>query len=187
MVIYKRSIAVTSITVESVSSFEHICVEVNFSKSMKGDIVTFCCVYLPPCAAKCLDSVLNCCTTLDKYARASPFYVLGDFNFPGINWPKLYSARKVETTFLDFCLEAGLVQHVTEATYHTKTSSSLLDLVLANWTGSERIESVEVAEPFCDTCDHNTIIISLFYQGEVGNCFNNQKNFRRGYYEKNQA
>lgn len=56
--------------------------------------------------------------------------ILGDFNYPGIEWNIPYGSTNEESSFIDTCLKFGLCQLISEPTRVTSSSSSLLDLIL---------------------------------------------------------
>ena len=76
--------------------------------------------------------------------------VCGDFNYPKIDWLNLtVPGQGDDFEFLDFCIENGLDQKVTEPT-HLVSNPTLLDLVLCH--DSVSLSKVVVGETFCSTC-----------------------------------
>ena len=63
------------------------------------------------------------------YGNTYNFYLLGDFNFPSIDWNTYSSSSTNERSFLEIIIENGFLQFVTEATHKNK---NILDLVISN-------------------------------------------------------
>jgi len=80
-------------------------------------------------------SSLNFC--FDSLPKA-PTLILGDFNFPTINWSNLLTTQSESSAsfeFLEFLQDSDLNQHVHQPTRHRPNQvSSLLDLVLTHQT-----------------------------------------------------
>ena len=81
--------------------------------------------------------------------------VMGDFNFPDIQWPHLAFSQQSKC-FLDFTQENFLHQHVTSAT--RRSSNSILDLIFT--TPGTVIDELGVNEEL-DNSDHCCIQCSL--------------------------
>lgn len=62
-----------------------------------------------------------------------PVFVLGDFNYPGINWsppiPFPSQALSINQQFLDLCVHFNLTQMVSKPTRITAATATILDLV----------------------------------------------------------
>ena len=56
-------------------------------------------------------------------------YLLGDFNFPSIDWNTYFFSIASECQFIDFIVDHGLSQFVSEASHR---STNILDLVFSN-------------------------------------------------------
>jgi hypothetical protein len=122
------------------------------------------CVYRPP-----TNSVLNSqnndiilldtiASTLEKFPN---LIIVGDFNFPNINWSSKTSATTSNTKqiFVDFLSENSFSQLVNEPTrYRTCQNSSLLDLILT--MDENLVTSVKVSSPI-GISDHSTIKFDL--------------------------
>ena len=92
--------------------------------------------------------------SLDETICSSDNYVLmGDFNFPSINWRDSEASSASGTKFLDMTIQNGLQQIVNEPT----RENNLLDLVLTTPNISAK---TEVLSPF-STSDHNSILINI--------------------------
>ena len=88
--------------------------------------------------------------------------IVGDFNFPNIDWSSLLvtkSSPTLATPFLDTVLNAALTQHVNFPTrFRTGNTPSLLDLVLTNT--SLNVSTIE-AHPPVGKSDHVVIMFTL--------------------------
>ena len=111
------------------SNFELICVDVFLSKSP----FRFCCVYSPPLASLTAQNsreITSLCKTLEPLILSdNPTYIIGDFNFPGIDWNTPSTSDPSHAIFLDFCSSNSLTQVIT---YPTHDKGNTLDLVLCN-------------------------------------------------------
>ena len=63
------------------------------------------------------------------YTGTHNVYILGDFNFPNVDWKSYSSTSSMERYFLDFILEKDLVQMVHEPTHKNQ---NILDLVFCD-------------------------------------------------------
>ena len=82
-----------------------------------------------------------------------PMLIMGDFNYPGINWSTNESDSK-GNTFLKLVCDYRLKQHITEATRMNNT----LDLVLTNELLVIDKKDIEIKRPL-KQCDHKIILI----------------------------
>jgi hypothetical protein len=100
----------------------------------------------------------------------SSIALVGDFNFPTIDWNNLqFSADRdrCSTLFSMFSKQFCFDQLVTEPTrIHTTGNSSLLDLILCN--DPFIVSDIIVCEPF-STSDHCSINFSLIYPSQSAN------------------
>lgn len=123
----------TSSMVITNSVLEIICVSIH----LNNQNALFCACYRPPNATSdfCdkIHDVLN--NLVLKFPHA-PLFLLGDFNFPKINWSVPCSAYSNlsgdSTTFFNMCLDFNLTQLVDKPTRVGPTSANILDLVLRN-------------------------------------------------------
>ena len=79
--------------------------------------------------------------------------IMGDFNFPGINW-ETYASSKYSEVFRDMCLDNFLHQVFEENT----RGSNILDLVLVSHLNL--VSDVTVIEPLAGS-DYNIVKFSL--------------------------
>ena len=78
--------------------------------------------------------------------------IMGDFNYPGINWESL-EAASMSQGFLDLTQDC-LIQHVSVPT----RNNNKLDLVMT--TEANMVENTQVIEHFYNS-DHNIVIWDL--------------------------
>ncbi len=111
-------------------------------------------VYLPP-RLEFIVLSLALAEILRLIDVSYPVLVLGDFNFPEIEWSMKIKPRGLAPqTFLEFTITAGLEQMVTEST----RQDSILDLVLAS--DIDTVLKVNVVEPFGNS-DHNAVDLAI--------------------------
>ena len=128
------------------------------------------CIYRPPNSSpddnKCLLNIISEFLQLNfKYN-----IIIGDFNFPDIRWPDHANTTQA-LTFLNFCQENFLSQHVLSAT--RRASNSLLDLVFS--TEGTIVNDVTVNEEF-GSSDHSIIQFSLNIKPTVTRKFIQRRN-----------
>ena len=92
-------------------------------------LFVFCCCYIAPDLSKDETLLSRFCGYLVKYICKSPFFLVGDFNFPEINWLHYSRSSRANKTFLNFCLQGNLNQKITGSAH---VSGSTLDLISVN-------------------------------------------------------
>ena len=90
-----------------------------------SDNVIFCCVYVPPDSS--VSSLANFLS--DITSSFNNCIILGDFNFPDIDWSVLMGTSHQSNCFCDLVFDCNLTQHVHDPT-HVK--GNLLDIVLTS-------------------------------------------------------
>ena len=122
----------------------------------------FLCIYLPPLPAKCALTVKNLIKMIKIFIPNDySFYILGDFNLPNINWTiPSTDYNESHECFLNFCTDNFLTQLIENPTHK---NGNILDLLICNHFGLDRIISHSTSFPRTDTCDH-TLSISKYYQ-----------------------
>ena len=166
LVLYKNHLQVVDLTSNVFQDFEHLCVDLISNSKRSSTKLRFCCCYFPPSLSVSHTEVSKICTHIQRYCLNSPLILLGDFNFPKIDWTTLTGSTKSERVFIDFCINAGLQQHVTSSTLNAH-SGSTLDLVLTNTHSSNLLISLEVLPPLSSTSDHNTIVFEVKTNGDA--------------------
>ena len=109
-----------------------------------------------------------------------PTCIVGDFNFPLIDWPTL-SVKNNEANhniFLDACVRNALSQSVQ---FETHTAGNILDLILSN--DESLVLDVAKSEPFVSTSDHFSVDFVLdFVACPRDNTVRYFRNFRKADY-----
>ena len=99
--------------------------EIVIVKIGQGNNNVICCVYIPPeCSFSYVSHVVQFLT--DLTSSFCKCVIIGDFNFPDIDWSVLMGTSNC---FCNFVFDCNLTQHVSEPT-HVK--GNLLDLVLSS-------------------------------------------------------
>ena len=114
------------------------------------------CIYRPPNSDKEEDCKMLSIITDFLNLGFNCNLIIGDFNFPDINWSHSSSCSQQSENFLRFTLENFLIQHVITPT--RKSSQSLIDLVLT--TPGTDVSNLCVSEEL-DNSDHYSITLSL--------------------------
>ena len=115
--------------------------------------LNICIAYRPPNMCTLENTAMM--TFLDsKFHENVNWLLLGDFNYPSIDWFQQTSTVAQEETFLDFANEHNLTQHVLTPT----RGENILDLVMS--VGSFQIDEVTVHETF-STSDHNIVTAKI--------------------------
>ena len=95
----------------------------------------------------------------DQIRKASSYQsvIMGDFNYPGINWETGETLTATEGQFFELINDCFLIQHVTEPT----RDKNVLDLVFTTEKGM--FENLEIKDPIGKS-DHNTLVWELVTQ-----------------------
>ena len=112
----------------------------------KGNVLTIGVCYKIPNAD---DFEVNELMDVIKKASNNMALIIGDFNFPGINWVTL-EADVTDRKFLDLTQDCFLIQHVFKPTRY----DNILDLVLSS--EEDMVEDLFVLEHLANS-DHNII------------------------------
>ena len=81
--------------------------------------------------------------------------ILGDFNFPDIDWPTYQSTKAVDLPFLNWCQENNLQQVLS---FLTHKQGNLLDIILV--TNTDIIEHIENPK-WSNLSDHAGVLFRL--------------------------
>lgn len=145
--IFKKSLKIIEkLNYSDTSGFEILVLDVIHS-SRPEKKSRFICSYRPPSLN--LENTNKMLSTIQKFITADNSIVLGDLNFPLVNWESMSLTRAcpIHQIFIDFCIVNGLMQHVPRPTRITKTSANILDIVLNNTI--DAISKVTVSENPC--------------------------------------
>ena len=120
-----------------------------------GDNMGFLCIYRPPGL-----NIVESSSLYDILKKILNFnykfnIIIGDFNFPDIQWPGSASSSQSES-FLNYVHDNFLQQHVTSFT--RKASKSILDLVFS--TQGTTVNNLAINEEFSKS-DHSIIDFSV--------------------------
>lgn len=121
--------------------------------------VLFGVCYRPPNCHSFVSRLYNMLSSIVARYPNRPIFLLGDFNYPNIDWTDIHNpiGNSSETNdFIDLCSTFNLQQVVTEPTRVTNNSASILDLV---FTTSP--DSVISTSYFDGLSDHRFIHIYL--------------------------
>ena len=140
-------------------------------------------VYRPPSASQ--ERNAHIVETLRKVSQpisTRSLLIMGDFNFPSIDWEKNESVGGEATKFLDAVNDNFLVQHVRFCTREgTNDGQSLLDLVI---TKDEDVENLRRQAPLGQS-DHVCILFDFVVSGNQDEEENTRKrNFFKGNYDE---
>ena len=121
------------------------------------NILIITCYRSPSASLQALCAMLT--FLADVYMNAIyPVILVGDFNFPGINWftSSIFPMRTSPSSreFLNFCVSHNLHQHVSSATH----CDNIIDLVLSS--DQSVVSNVSVLQPF-STSDHSSVRFDL--------------------------
>jgi hypothetical protein len=131
------------------------------------------CLYRPPDSSPDDNLVVLRIITNFLNNNFSSNIIVGDFNFPDINWPCKASSAQARV-FLNFCQEKFLTQHVLSMT--RKMSNSTLDLVFSTY--GTQITNLSVNEEF-GSSDHSTIQFSIKLKSDIVRNARYRRNFKK--------
>jgi len=118
--------------------------------------LTIGCIYLPPNAES--NHTTHLCSYLSdnldlQNTTQHDIILVGDFNFPDINWATLSAHSPSSTSFCDFVFDSNLTQLIDSPTH---SRGNILDLILTNT--SHAICSIEISSiPHQMESDHAII------------------------------
>jgi hypothetical protein len=120
------------------------------------------CIYNSPNATPAHKELINKAVLEASRSKASHVLLIGDFNYPEIDW-KQHSCSAAEThpssLFLRTFQDSFLTQHVTEPTHHRgDQTANVLDLILTNEIGM--VEDLEYLDPLGKS-HHSTLTFTL--------------------------
>ena len=172
LILYKSKHSIIEIRNWEHSDFknlEYLCVDLLPNKKNKEHPYRFFCCYIPPDVSRDMLFLSHFLDCIKKHNTGNPFYLLGDFNMPFIDWKTMSSPSAYGQKFLNFCAKNSLCQLVQEP---TTIYDSLLDLLLCDNASARKLCSVEVLPPFYDKGDHFTVEFLLSYNNQNSICSN---------------
>ena len=145
----------------------------------KNNHFRFINIYLPPSSSKSITDVSNLIlalnTLLPKQTPFHPIYMVGDFNFSGVNWASIHQvSNQCFLLFKDFLDTHCLTQLIQEPTH---SHGNTLDLFITSHTST--VSKIDIREPFTLTCDHNMVEITISLLNSKRKAFNKKRNFYR--------
>ena len=126
-----------------------------------NDPTIICLVYNPP------NSTEECLLTLFDYIRSTAnlcndkLILIGDFNFPSINWDLLQGNTPITNSFCDLIFDLNLTQLIDQPTH---SGGNILDLVLTNIENSITSLTIQSANFLTFNSDHSAITFCLNIQ-----------------------
>ncbi len=108
--------------------FSHSTIDMVTVQLLTSPPITLCCIYIPPsCSPDYFTSCLNGLTNV--MTNHENVIIVGDFNFPDVNWPSLTSHSLFSDLLCEFFFEYNLAQLICKST-HSK--GNILDLLITN-------------------------------------------------------
>ena len=103
--------SLTSSIIVSPSELKVVSVKIGL-----GNDLALCCVYVPPeSSASYVTSLVHFLTYLAS--SSNKCIIVGDFNFPDIDWPTLMGTSIPSNCFCNFVFDSNLTQHISEPTH----------------------------------------------------------------------
>ena len=138
-------------------SIECLVIDIFFTRSVA---YRFMCFYNPPSSANDSESTETLCSCIDCYSNTCyPVFVVGDFNFPAIDWRiPTCSGCLNHSKFLTCTLCNGFTQLVHSPTH----GNNCLDLAFAS--KPHLVADLSVVDPFSISCDHLSVEYSIICQ-----------------------
>lgn len=145
---------------------QELTIESDFNENLNviiqlkdNDKLLLCAIYRSPSCSEETNEALNLHLNIIDELNYSHKIVLGDFNFPSINWEYMQARDRHAQSFLDTVTATYWTQHIKEATRSRgQDNPSLLDLVFSN--EEEMIESISHDSPL-GRSDHCTLMITF--------------------------
>ena len=128
------------------------CEAVGCNVQVGRKVYSFAVVYRSPSAA-CTENE-EIFQVLNVLGSKEYGIIMGDFNYPGINWDNYSSSNNEEARFVDVLLDNYLHQHALTPT----RGEAILDLVLS--TEQNLIRELEIRAPVANS-DHNSVCFKV--------------------------
>ncbi|XP_073519598.1 uncharacterized protein [Phyllobates terribilis] len=152
---------------------ESLWVEIHGAKNNNKIIIGVC--YKPPNIAEATESLLM--RQIDEVAKNNEVLIMGDFNYPDIDWETESCRSQKGNRFLSIIKDNYLSQLVQEPTRGT----ALLDLILTN--RPDRITEVQVGGHLGNS-DHNIIQFHMCFSRVPSKGVTKTLNFRRAKFDQ---
>lgn len=152
--------AKTTLRAQELSINSHFGEKLNITIQLNGsDKLLLSAIYRSPSSSEENNEALNeYIKELDEL-NASHKIVMGDFNFPNINWNNISTRDRHAQSFIDAVTSTYWTQHIREPTRSRgRDNPSLLDLVFTN--EEEMVESITYDSPL-GRSDHCTLLINF--------------------------
>lgn len=163
--------AITSFLVNTNSDLEIIWVACTISSSR---ILIGNRYRAPDCNSSFINALRDTINKAIELFPADSVYLLGDFNYPLIDWAKLSSPCHTSSEFINLSLDFNLFQAVTKPT----RGSNVLDLLLS--TAPETIGHIEYLDGFSD---HHLLQITINITPQVTGVTRKQiRDYNKGNY-----
>ena len=140
------------------------------------------CIYKSPSSSpENLDELNKLLIMVSKEKKFSHIMVMGDFNFPKIDWKNwLTKGDKISENFVESIRDSYMFQHVTENTrMRENCEPSTLDLILTN--DENMIEELNYTSPLGNS-DHCSLEFILKCYCEEKSCKTERWNYFKGDY-----
>ena len=160
-VIVKRSFCVVAVTLDSVyASLELLCFDLILGKCKLRFFVTYRPPYSDQLALDYIELLIRCLTQYTATEPNATNIIVGDFNCPKIDWPKLSCPNHdhISKCILEWAIAGGFCQLVN---FPTRCGNTL-DLVLVD---DEQIVSCIDASPPLGHSDHCIVDFKLVLSG----------------------
>lgn len=147
-----KSIPSLPVPVSKFKLFEIVALDLVITLNEKLRVVL---VYFPPkCSSDCKFTEALCCELIHLCGVEGKIILLGDFNFPNIDWRNLTGKNTADKVFLDFSFESKLFQVVD----FPSRGNNFLDLIFAS---ERQLVNNVVKEASFSTSDHSAISFSI--------------------------
>lgn len=117
------------------------------------DFIFSACYRSPSSTNTFCNELSDILSNLTQQFSSFPLFLVGDFNFPGIDWktqPTLIKGGSECLAFINLCIDFNLTQLVTNPTRSSSHSATVLDLILT--TTPTLVPSVEHFPGVSDHC-----------------------------------
>ena len=126
------------------------------------------CIYRSPSSLEQNSKNLNSLLMSKAREKYTHFLIMGDFNYPAIDWKSCTTSKNIESKefqFIETLRDIYMYQHITEPTRGRGTDEpSTLDLIMTNEIGM--IPGVEISSPIGKS-DHSVIIFTFLCYWEM--------------------